>query len=274
MKRFWIAAALMAALTSATAIQPVNADEEVKGPVPTRADANNPNTEVYRASDIMNLPVKNDDGAEVGRIKDLVINGESREVLYAVVSLDDAKEKDALYVMPWTVFQPNYGARNALQYTVLTLPPTVWRQAPFYSAAQWRQVAFSEWGPRVNNYYANHIHQGAGNRSTNVKVSKPPINDEDINKPNAPKQTDKNTNEKPGRDKEPPKPQPQPQPAPKLQPQPQQPQPQPLPNTPGRVQPPAPNAPKAPGVKEVEPPAPKNPLPAPNPRDPKVPAPK
>lgn len=264
MKRFWIAASLLGLLVAGGATQPVSADEEVKGGVPARSDANNPDTEVYRASDIMNMPVKDDSGAEVGRIKDLVINGGSREVLYAVVSLNDAKEKDAFYVMPWSVFQPNYGPRNVLQYTVLTLAPNVWNQAPYYSAAQWRQAAYSDWGPRVNNYYANHIRQGAAgnNRSTNVKAAKPAINDEDVNKSTSPKSTEKKdekSDDKANRDKE----APNPKVAPKAEPK-----------VPNKVEAPAPSAPKAPGLKEVEPTAPKNPIPAPSPREPKTPAPK
>jgi hypothetical protein len=168
-------AILMAGLN----LVPLNAaEDEVKGAVPTRADANNPNSEVYRASDVMNLPVKNKDGEEVGRIKDLVINGESREVLYAVVAMNEGKEKDALYVMPWTVFQPSYG-QNAIQYAVLGLRQSVWLQAPFYSQAQWRQASFSQWGPRVNGYYANHIptSTGSNSKSTAQTANKPAIGD-------------------------------------------------------------------------------------------------
>ena len=172
-------AMLMAGLSSA----PLGAEEvEVKGAVPTRADSNNADSTVYRASEVINLPVQNEEGSEVGRIKDLVINGESREVLYAVVAMNDGKEKNALYVMPWTVFQPSYGQNNAIQYTVLGLPQTAWMQAPYYSPAQWQQATFSQWAPRVNSYYADYIPVGgvANTRSTSVRVNKPTTSSDNV----------------------------------------------------------------------------------------------
>lgn len=158
---------------------PLYSADEGAAPVPTRANAADPNSEVYRASDVMNMPVKDQEGNEVGKIKDFVINGETREVLYAVVAMNDGKEQDALYVMPWTAFQPNYAQQGAaLQYTVLTIPRNVWLQAPFYSAAQWRTVPFNQWGPRVNNYYSQHITVRNNSRGTSVTTNKPSLSDE------------------------------------------------------------------------------------------------
>lgn len=193
MKRFLVSASMMAMLMGGLAIPSLHGEEEVKGAVPARTDANNPDSAVYRASDIMNMPVKDSDGDEVGHIKDLVINGESREVLYAVVSMKDAKEKDAVYIMPWQVFQPYYGQGTALQYTVLTIPQSVWIQAPFYSLNQWRTVRYSQWAPRVNTYFASHMNQRGG-RATGVKAAKPAITDDDV-KDNAKRndRTDKKT---------------------------------------------------------------------------------
>ena len=293
MKRFLVSASVMATLMAGLATQPLRAaEDEAKGAVPARTDANNPDSAVYRASDIMNMPVKNDDGTEVGHIKDLVINGESREVLYAVVAMNDAKEKDALYVMPWQVFQPYYGQGNALQYTVLSLPQSAWLQAPFYSPTQWRSANYSQWAPRVNNYYASHIRQGAtGARSTNVKASKPVINDDDVkdstkktdrsdkksdtdkkndDKNNSDKKKDSDEkNDKPApksdadKDSPAPKTAPNPNPAPKTAPNPTPAPKADLPKGPA-VNPPAPGAPRTL-------PAPVNP---PSPREPKTAAPK
>lgn len=278
MKRFLVSASVMATLMAGLATQPLRAaEDEAKGAVPARTDANNPDSAVYRASDIMNMPVKNDDGTEVGHIKDLVINGESREVLYAVVAMNDAKEKDALYVMPWQVFQPYYGQGNALQYTVLSLPQSVWIQAPFYSPTQWRSANYSQWAPRVNNYYASHMREGAGGaRSTNVKASKPVINDDDVK--DSTKKTDrsdkksdtdkKNDDKKKDADEKNDKPAPKrdadkDSPAPKTAPNPTPAPKADLPKGPA-VNPPAPGAPRTL-------PAPVNP---PSPREPKTAAPK
>jgi sporulation protein YlmC with PRC-barrel domain len=290
MKSLLVSASMLAMLVAGVMTQPLRAaEDEAKGAVPARTDANNPDSAVYRASDIMNMPVKNDDGAEVGHIKDLVINGESREVLYAVVAMNDAKEKDSLYVMPWQVFQPYYGQGNALQYTVLSLPQSVWLQAPFYSASQWRSVGYSQWGPRVNNYYASHINNQRANgnaRSTNVKAAKPAINDDDVKDSKKNDRTDKKSdtdktdsdkkndsdnkdkNDKPAakndsdKDSPAPKTAPNPNPVPKAAPN-----PNPSPRTE------APAAPKAPAVKDPIPNAPKVPA-APQPREPKTAAPK
>lgn len=259
-------------------------DTEVKGPVPNRADASNPQSEVYRASDVMNMPVKDENGAEIGHIKDLVINGESREVLYAVVSMNNAKEKDAFYVMPWTVFQPAFGRGDAIQYTVLTVPQNIWIQAPFYTSAQWRTVAFADWGPKVHNYYEQHIHTNANSttRSKTYNVNKPGLNREDNkgsrdDKQGAPaKDTDKpkpRDNQNSDADKPKPRNNPsndadQPKPRPKTEPQ--QPNDKPSPKGNDSANDSAKPAPKEAGPKQPDPapksPAPEPKSPAPNPK--------
>ncbi len=282
MKSLLVSASMLAMLVAGVMTQPLRAEDEAKGAVPARTDANNPDSAVYRASDIMNMPVKNDDGAEVGHIKDLVINGESREVLYAVVAMNDAKEKDSLYVMPWQVFQPYYGQGNSLQYTVLSLPQSVWIQAPFYSASQWRSVGYSQWAPRVNNYYASHINNQRANgnaRSTNVKAAKPAVSDDDVKDTKKTDRTDKksDTDKKNDSDNKDKKDKPAPKadsdkdsPAPKLSPNPN-PVPKTAPNPAPRTE--APAAPKAPAVKDPIPNTPKVPG-APSPREPKTAVPK
>ena len=160
-------------------------DQDAAAPVPTRANENDPDSQIYRASDIMGLPVKNDQKQEIGKIKDLVINGSTREVLYAVVGMTEGKEKDAVYVMPWTEFQPSFGQGNAIQYTVLMIPQTVWMQAPYWTNSQWRQTPYSQWSPRVNEYYEAHVHTNTANnsKSSSVTTSKPVLNpDEEKNK--------------------------------------------------------------------------------------------
>jgi len=182
MKRLISQACAIALVAGGLNLMPLNAAEgEAKGAVPARADENNPNSEVYRVTDVIGLPVKNDDGAQVGQIKDLVINGASREVLYAVVAMNDAKEKDVVYVMPWTVFQPYFGNGNAMQYTVLSVPQTVWMQAPYWANSQWRQAAYSQWGPKVNKYYSNHIQVNTSNaaKPKTVSANKPALSGDD-----------------------------------------------------------------------------------------------
>jgi len=157
----------------------VDAAEEREGTaaVPKQANAN-PESEVYRASEVIGLTVNDDKDQEVGQIKDLVINGASREVLYAVVALNEGKEKDAVYVMPWSVFQPHFGQGSALQYTVLTVPQTVWIQAPYWPMAQWRQASFTQWGPRVDQYFAKHVHVNSTNRNSTIQTNKPVLKDD------------------------------------------------------------------------------------------------
>lgn len=265
MQRLLLKATAIAVLCSGLSAVKVTADEtEGAAPVPTRTDANNPDTAVYRASDIMNVPVKGDDGSEIGRIKDLVINGESREVLYAVVAMNDGKEKDALYVIPWTGFQPSYGRGSSLAYTTLMVPQSVWIQAPFFSPVQWRQAGYSQWGPRVNNFYSAHINVNSNNVNSNSVTTRKPVIDDNNNK-NANDSKNSNTNkpkpapepksgEKPGIN-ETPKPKTNPAPAPTEKPKAKQ------------VEPDT----KLPAPKNPDPAGPKVPPPAPAPKDPKVP---
>lgn len=172
----------IAILASGQGLISLHAEEgaEGKAAIPSRVDRGDGESEVYRASDVIGLAVKDDGGNEVGKIKDLVINGTSAEVLYAVVAMNEAEEKDVVYVMPWTVFEPSYGQGHAIQYTTLTVPQTVWLRAPYFPMAQWRQTPFTQWGPRVNEYYAGQSQVGAraNNRRNTVQVNKPALPDE------------------------------------------------------------------------------------------------
>lgn len=151
-------------------------DRESAAPVPKQANAN-PESEVYRASEVIGQTVNDDQGQQIGQIKDLVINGASREVLYAVVALDEAKEKDTVYIMPWSVFQPSFNQRSSLQYFALNVPQSVWIQAPYWSVNQWRQAPFTQWAPRVDQYYAKHF-QVNSNRASTIQTNKPVLKDE------------------------------------------------------------------------------------------------
>ena len=172
----------IAVLASGQGLIPLYAQENAEGKaaVPSRADGDDGESEVYRASEVIGLAVKDDDGTEVGQIKDLVINGGSREVLYAVVAMNEAEEKDVVYVMPWTVFQPAFGQGTAIQYTRLTVPQTVWQRAPFFPMAQWRQTPYTQWSPRVNDYYSQHTQVGSrsNNRRNSAEANKSAVRDD------------------------------------------------------------------------------------------------
>lgn len=133
------------------------ADDEVKGPVPSRANSDDPTSEVYRATAVIGMPVTDDAGNEIGHIKDLVINGNTREVLFAVLSMNDGKERGVVYIMPWTIFQPVYGRAQALQTVTLLVPQSVWVQAPTFNVNQWQTTSVTVWAPRVNTYYSKYV---------------------------------------------------------------------------------------------------------------------
>lgn len=283
MKRMLLQLSSVGLLLACVQATPLYSADEGTAPVPSRANADDPNSEVYRASDVMNMPVKDEDGNEVGKIKDFVINGESREVLYAVVAMNDGKEKDALYVMPWTAFQPNYAQQGTvLQYTVLTVPQSVWIQAPFYSANQWRTTPYSQWGPKVNNYYSQHVTVNNNSRRGTVSANKPSLKDDknkdaddkadksekprrDGDKPQR-EERDKSGN-KDNADKAPAPKQPaknvEPKAADKPAPKPQEPQPKAEKPKENDAKIPAPKTPDPAGPNSQNKPAPKNPLPNP-----------
>jgi len=200
---FVTAVAILAGSASLVAIAD---DRETTAPVPSQANAN-PDSEVYRASEVIGLTVNDDSGQKVGQIKDLVINGASREVLYAVVALNQAKEKDVVYVMPWSIFQPSFGRGQVLQYTVINVPQTVWIQAPYWTQGDWRQASFNQWAPRVDKYFANHVQATSSNRASTYRVNKPALNgnqgspapksDGGTDKKNNPGNATKDKNEKP-----------------------------------------------------------------------------
>jgi hypothetical protein len=138
------------------------AQDEARGPVPVRANPNNPEAEVYRATAVIGMPVRDRAGNEIGQIKDLVIDGRNREVLFAVLAMNAAPGRDVVYVMPWSVFQPAYGQGATITYAVLGVPPNVLMQAPSFTWVQWQRTPFTTWAPQVTAYYSRFAPAAVG----------------------------------------------------------------------------------------------------------------
>ena len=116
--------------------------------VPTRVDSRG--NEVYQATDVIGMPVQDQESQKVGKIEDLVIDAQTGEVLYTVVSFSGVEEiGDKWVVLPWTVVEPRQ------EFVMLTVPTRTIVEAPAFTAAEFRRVEYTEWAPRVNRFFAD-----------------------------------------------------------------------------------------------------------------------
>jgi sporulation protein YlmC with PRC-barrel domain len=109
-------------------------NEEVK-------DVNKSMQQVSRASKIIGTTVKNANGDKLGDIKELVINPESGQVVYAVVSYGGVLGLgDKLFAVPWKALLWTQDK----EHYILNVDKTTLKNAPGFDKTHWPDSA-SKW---------------------------------------------------------------------------------------------------------------------------------
>jgi sporulation protein YlmC with PRC-barrel domain len=97
-------------------------------------DANKSMQQVSRISKIIGTEVKDSYGTTLGDIKDMVINPESGQVVYTVVSFGGVLGVgDKLFALPWKTLKWNQDKKNY----VLDIDKAVLKNAPGFDSNHW-----------------------------------------------------------------------------------------------------------------------------------------
>lgn len=112
----------------------------------------------YRASEILGMTVRSDDGQDLGQIQDLLIERRNQRIRYFL--LGEGGELNAqsnLRVVPWTAARPHF--EEADRFVTVRVDQQRWQQAPSFTFQE-IQAGPAAWTTEVDRFY------GVGGRSS------------------------------------------------------------------------------------------------------------
>lgn len=116
----------------------------------------------YRASELIGTSVRGDDGQSMGRIDDLLIDGQSQQIRYFILSdgekvdanaqSPEARSSSNVTVVPWSVARPQFGRTPDNRFVTVPFARQRLQQAPTYT---WQEIqtAPTRWAPDVDRFY-------------------------------------------------------------------------------------------------------------------------
>ncbi len=116
----------------------------------------------YRASELIGTTVRGDDGKDLGKVQDLLIERRNQRIAYYL--LGDGEQLNAqsnLRVIPWTVAQPQFRGND--RFVTVKLNQQRWQQAPAYT---WQEIQTGPgpWVTEVDKFYGVTGRQNGRNR--------------------------------------------------------------------------------------------------------------
>ena len=163
------AAALLLALTGGMALA-YAADDHKTNPAndaPAIGDAVRDNAAIdsatvdtsstYRASVLMNMPVHNAQGEQLGSINDFVIDLTTGSVRYAAISFGGFLGfGDKLFAVPMKAMTLRHDGNNA-SYFVLNVPKERLEKAPGFNRDAWPAFGDPIWSNEIDRYYETDL---------------------------------------------------------------------------------------------------------------------
>jgi len=121
----------------------------------------------YRASEIIGTTVRSDDGQDLGKVQDLLIERRNQRIRYFL--LGDGEELSAqsnLRVVPWTAARPQF--RGDDRFVQVRVNQEKWQQAPAYT---WQEIQAGPgpWATQVDQFYGVQGRQGLRGRDVEVE---------------------------------------------------------------------------------------------------------
>lgn len=92
----------------------------------------------YRANDVIGMTVRGNNGEDLGKIQDIVIDSRSGEVQYFLLDPVSTVKVDGVLVMPWTYVVREFQARPQVEYITVDLPRERLVRAPVIQQTQLR----------------------------------------------------------------------------------------------------------------------------------------
>jgi sporulation protein YlmC with PRC-barrel domain len=107
-------------------------------------------TQAHRATRVIGMDVKNREGEKLGEITDLVLDFDTAQVAYVVISSGGVTGiGDKLRAAPLRALSLS----DKMDVLVLNVDKTAWKNAPAINKDDWPGVMDKEWLRQVNAYY-------------------------------------------------------------------------------------------------------------------------
>ena len=107
----------------------------------------------FRASDLMDLDVRNKEGKDIGAIEDLVVELNSGEIRYAALSFGGfAGFNDKLFAVPWKAIQFKFDEDD--RYLVVDISEEKLENAHGFDENEWPNVADPKWAAQVDKDFS------------------------------------------------------------------------------------------------------------------------
>lgn len=114
----------------------------------------------FRSGTVIGIPVKTPDHKKVGNIEEIVVDIESGQVAYAVLSFGGFfGYGDKFFAVPWEEFSFVHDEKQ--HYFVVDTSREKLDKLPGFSKADWPDVANSNWDEHVDAHYQRVDNPGA-----------------------------------------------------------------------------------------------------------------
>jgi sporulation protein YlmC with PRC-barrel domain len=105
---------------------------------------------VWLASTLVNAPVRNTAGENLGKIEDVVIDPQTGKAQYAILSFGGVLGMNKkLFPIPWS----SLNTSRTRDYVLLDTPEDALQRAPGFERAAWPDMADPGWRRRIDDYY-------------------------------------------------------------------------------------------------------------------------
>jgi sporulation protein YlmC with PRC-barrel domain len=106
----------------------------------------------FRSSHVIGMPVRNNAGKDLGTIKDLIVDLNSGDTRYAVLSFGGfAGFGSKLFAIPWQVLSVKFGEKD--HFFVYDVTEEQLKQAPGFDDNTWPNLGDPEWAASVEKHY-------------------------------------------------------------------------------------------------------------------------
>lgn len=134
------------------------AAQEKQEKVSTTAAGQKDSCFVHRSSDVVGLDVRNAQDENLGEIHDLVVNPETGEIEYAVLSFGGFMGMgDKLFALPWGVFQPVHKADGDQKYMLLSIDKERLKTSPGFPKDNWPDMSSPDWAKSIREFYQDDL---------------------------------------------------------------------------------------------------------------------
>lgn len=125
-----------------------------------RGETAQPQSQLYKASELLGLAVRGENDTELGDVQDLLINSETQEVQFATLRGGPLAQLDGkATVIPWMLTDVHARPGAEQRFISVSLTEDRLKTAPQINVAEAELTPNADWTTQVNQFFATEIQQ-------------------------------------------------------------------------------------------------------------------